>query len=60
MDELARESIKDICNLLRMSPALFEEIVDRLEPYISKKNTNFRQSILGGIRVAITLRYIWV
>ncbi len=35
MEELKREDVPTFANMLRMSPQLFQEIVDRLDPILN-------------------------
>jgi hypothetical protein len=58
MQELQREDRAGFKNYLRMSPELFDEIVERLTPHIEKKDTAMRKAISPAERLAITLRYM--
>ncbi len=58
MDELEREDPKSFTNMLRMEPAMFHELVDRLTPRLQKKDTNYRQALSPGLKVAVTLKYL--
>jgi len=40
MNELQSESPTDFKNMLRIEPAIFQELTDRLTPRILKQNTN--------------------
>nr|XP_021199978.2 uncharacterized protein LOC110383508 [Helicoverpa armigera] len=42
----------------RMSPETFDYLHNQLQPYIQKKNTNFRESISSKERLAICLRFL--
>ncbi|MCP3854927.1 MAG: hypothetical protein GY698_09360, partial [Actinomycetia bacterium] len=59
MEELKREDVAAFTNMLRMSPQLFQEIVDRLDPILNP-NVGFagRPPHPTGLKVAITLRYL--
>ena len=56
--ELKNEDHHSFQNFMRMSPAMFDELVQRLTPWITKQNTNFRHSLEPGLKVAITLRHL--
>lgn len=45
-------------NFVRMSSALFDALVERVTPFIGKKDTNFRKAIAPAERVAVTVRYL--
>ena len=58
MVELERESQGDFTNFLRMEPAMFHELVQRLTPRISKQDTQFRRALEPGLKLAVTLRFL--
>ena len=41
-----------------MSPESFNVLLRHVEPYISKENTRFRESVPASTRLAVTLRYL--
>ena len=43
---------------MRMPPAMFDELVQRLTPRLTKQDTNYRASLEPGLKVAITLRHL--
>ena len=45
-------------NFVRLSPELFRELVERGGPVIQKEKTRFREPLLAGLKVVITLRYL--
>ncbi len=45
-------------NFVRFEPAMFQEMVDRLTPRITKTDTNYRKALDPGLKLAITLRYL--
>lgn len=45
-------------NFLRMNATQFDYILALVTPYIIKRDTNMRQSISPGERLAVTLRYL--
>ncbi len=58
MVELETEDPASFVNMLRVQPAMFHELVQRLAPRIQRYDTNYRRSLPPGLRVAITLKYI--
>ena len=58
MVELEREFHGDFKGYLRMEPAMFHELVDRMTPRIEKRKTNYRSPLIPGLRMAVTLRYL--
>ena len=42
-------------NTLRMEETMFDEILERVRPLITRQTTNFREPIEPGLRLAITL-----
>ena len=57
VQELRLDSIR-FQQYFRMSPSVFEELVNAVGPYIEKMNTTFRTAISPQQRIAITLRYV--
>ena len=58
MQELERESQGDFTNYMRMEPAMFHELVQRLTPRLRRKESNFMRPLDPGLMLAITLRYM--
>ena len=58
MSELRVEDPYSYFNFLRMSAAMFEELLTRLTPRIQKQDTNYRKAHSPGLKLAITLRYM--
>ena len=58
MMELETESRGDFVGYLRMEPAMFHELVQRLTPRLTKQTTNYRKPLCPGIKIAITLRFL--
>ena len=56
--ELNREDPRGYKNFLRVTPELFNELVDRIGPHLQKNTTFWRKSLEPGLRIAITLRYM--
>ena len=42
----------------RMEPAMLRELLDRIEPRITKRTTYMRTPLEPGVKLAITLRYL--
>ncbi len=58
MVELRAEDPKSFCNFMRMPPEMFDEILLRIGPRITKQHTWFRAPIKPGMKLAITLRHL--
>lgn len=58
MVELRREDQDAFKNFMRMPPAMYDEIVQRLTPALTKTSTNCREPLEPGLKVAITLRHL--
>jgi len=58
MAELEREHHGDFINYLRMDPAMFHELLQRLTPRLTKKDTKWRPALQPGLKLAITLRFL--
>ncbi|XP_062621654.1 putative nuclease HARBI1 [Saccostrea cucullata] len=58
MIELRNEDPHAFHNFMRMSPAMFDEVVNRLTPRLTKEQTNFRPNLEPGLKVAVTLRHL--
>jgi hypothetical protein len=58
MEELRLDDHGSFYSFLRITPALFDELHERITPFITKGDTNYRRAIELGIKLAITLRYI--
>ena len=56
--ELREEDKKSFINFLRVSPGIFEGLLEKVAPLIQKQDTNYRKAIKPGMRLAITLRYL--
>ena len=57
MAELMRESRGDFQAFLRMEPAMFHELLQRVTPHIQKDRRR-RAPLEPGLKLAITLRYL--
>ena len=58
MVELRAEEPKYCCNFMRMPLEMFDEILLRVRPRITKQHTLFRAPIEPGMKLAITLRHL--
>ena len=58
MVELETESRGDFVGYLRMEPAMFHELVQRLTPRLTKQATNYRKPLCPGIKITGTLRLL--
>ena len=56
--ELHKEDNRGFKNFLRMSPELFEEMVEKLTPKLQKKTTDMRHPLSVGLKLAVTLRFM--
>lgn len=56
--ELAREDLPAYRNFLRVSPDLFQELLNKVGPIIERKDTFMRKALTPTERLAITLRYL--
>ena len=53
--ELHREDSQSYQNFLRMTHELFNELVERVGPLITKKDTFYRKALDPGLKLACTL-----
>ena len=58
MVELRNEDPESFTNFMRMPPAMFDEILQRVGPRIEKQHTSFREPIEPGLKLAVTLRHL--
>ncbi|XP_050697643.1 putative nuclease HARBI1 [Eriocheir sinensis] len=58
MVELRNEDPRAFQNFMRMPPAMFDEVVERLTPALEKKTTKWREPLEPGLKVALTLRHL--
>eukprot|EP00057_Strongylocentrotus_purpuratus_P031812 XP_785740.2 PREDICTED: uncharacterized protein LOC580596 [Strongylocentrotus purpuratus] len=45
-------------NFTRVTPEVFDEILERVAPVIQKQETNYRHPLSAGLKLAITLRHL--
>ena len=58
LQELRQEDPWSFRNFLRMSEDSFQELLDLVIPLIRRKDTNMREAISPGERLALTLRFL--
>ena len=58
MVEMRNEDQRSFHNFMWMQPAMFDEIVERLTPRITKQTTNWRPALDPGLKVALTLCHV--
>ena len=58
MRELEAENPEDFQAYTRMEPVMFRELLDRIEPRITKQTINMRIPLEPGVKLAISLRYL--
>ena len=58
IQELNREDLAEYRSFLCIKPEIFLELVDRVGPRIQKMDTNYREALEPGLKIAITLRYL--
>ena len=58
MAEHLDEDIPAFRNFLRVEPAMFNELLNRIGDRITKKDTWYRKALDQGLKLAITLRYL--
>ena len=56
--ELTGENLRGFRNYMRISPELFQELLERVGPRLMKKDTFTRKALELGHRLAIALRYM--
>ncbi|XP_060561053.1 uncharacterized protein LOC132720846 [Ruditapes philippinarum] len=58
MMELRREDQRSFTNFMRMPPEMFDEILERVGPRITKQYTTYRTPLDPGMKLAVTLRHL--
>jgi len=56
--ELRREDPASFQNFLRIQPEMFDELLARVGPRITKHETNYRKALDPGTKLAATLRHL--
>ena len=52
----SRRRPQSFFNYLRMEPAMFDELVQRVGPRTEKQDTSMRKALPTGLKLAITVR----
>ena len=58
MAELRVDDPSSFFNYLRMPPEMFDELLQRLSPRLTKADTNFRKALAPGLKLAATIRHL--
>ena len=58
MVELRNEDHRSFKNFLRMPPEMFDELLERVGPAITKQHTRYREPLEPGLKLALTLRHL--
>ena len=58
MQELRNEDVASFKRYLRITPDMFDEILQRVTHRIQRMDTRFRHAIPAGLKLAVTLRYM--
>ena len=58
MEELRFDDQESFYNFLRITPPMFDELLERITPFIGKEDTNYRKALEPGMKLAITLRHL--
>jgi hypothetical protein len=57
IQELADEDVDGYISIQRVCPALFKEILDRIDPFIRKQDTFYRDALPPALKLSITLSF---
>jgi hypothetical protein len=58
MVELRNEDPETFTNFLRLPPDMFDELLDRVGPRITKMHTRYRAPLEPGLKISLTLRHL--
>ena len=58
LTELHKEDYRGYKNYLRITPALFQEMVEKVTPHLQKQSTFMREPLQVGLKLAATLRFL--
>ena len=58
MQELRRDDPRSFRKFMRMPAAMFDKILERVGPFITKQYTNCREPLDPGLKLALTLRHL--
>ena len=56
--ELRNEDQESFKNFMRMPPEMFDELLTRVGPRITKQNTHYIEALDPGLKLALTLRHL--
>ena len=56
--ELRNEDQASLKNFMRMPPDMFDELLTRVGPGITKQNTHYGEALDPGLKLALTLRHL--
>ena len=56
--ELREGDTSSFKNYMRMTPEMFDELLQRLAPRLQKPDTNWRKALDPGLKLAVTLRHL--
>ena len=58
LEEPITTDILSYKNFIRMPPAIFDLIEERITPHVRKSSINFRKALEVGLKLAVTLRHL--
>ena len=58
LQELCQDDAQAYRNILRMTNEKFKELLNMVEPFISKNDTNMRKALSPRVKLEITLRFL--
>ena len=58
MNELRAEDPEGFQNFMRLTPALYDEVLERIRPRITKEDTWWRKALDAGLKFAVTMRHL--
>ena len=56
--ELHREDAQGFKSFIRITPELFQEMVEKITPIVKKETTKLRKPLPVGLKLAVTLRFL--
>ena len=58
MEELRLDDQESFYNVLRITPPMFDELLERITPFIETEDANYREALEPGMKLAITLSHL--
>ena len=58
MNELRAEDPEGFQNFMRLTPALYDEVLERIRPRITKEDTWWRKALDAELKFAVTMRHL--